>query len=315
MRYQGREDELLARLCSNHSPRSLSVAAVTGMYGGNGGGKSLDDCFFDLAAARTKDQKKAAPDVEKGRISLTWTHAVGSQAVEVAGVIGFGRLKQSVWDLNVDTPTGWDRERTGLRMLLLEAERDADRCAKLLDIDHEERAAVDRIEKRSERVLNVPVAVLMRRALGSYGGAEKMLRELCKRPDPLEAVGDWYAGKSDGKTRRVSYINALTKPWGEVRFTEWGDLATPAEALAVSTLRDIQQVLTALGHYKGPIDGDFGAKSQAALKAWVKAEGLKWEECWSEGLVLGLPRQLLSIDAEERDIETGTVAWKAGQVS
>src|SRR3990172_7748491 len=97
------EDEVLARACSNHSPKSLALAAVTGMYGVGSGGKTLGDCFFDLAAGRTTEQKKHG-SATKGRISLGITHAVGAQGVEMINRLGLqsavgvvGSLDRSQW--------------------------------------------------------------------------------------------------------------------------------------------------------------------------------------------------------------------------
>lgn len=322
MRHQGREDELLARLCSNNSPRSLSVAAVTGMYGGNSLGKALEDCFWDTAAARTPDQKTDRPEVTKGRISLSFTHAVGGQAVELVNALGLfdGQLTEEKWHFQIDTPDGWRRHQRLLKQALIAAEDDHASVIAILDIDHDERDGTLRCIEGSKEAETIPVAVLVRRVLGSYGkyGNPKkspLIRDLCRKPSPFFEVEEWYDSHSSGKDRRTDFIRALTRPWIGQRFTGWGTFATPATAAPVSTLRDIQEVLAELGHYRGPVDGSFGPKSQTALRAWSQAAKIPFEDCFAEGLVLALPRQMLSVEAKAMGCVTGTMEWQAEQAA
>ena len=306
------EDETMARMCSNNTPRSMSVAVMTGLFAVGKYGKSLGDCFWDSAASRTSKQKKVNSRDARGRVSIGFTHAVGKQAVAMVNklglytVLGFtGPITRSWWDYELDTSRGWRKYGVDLcrafRAIAAGETAEAQEAAIIQAGCYEALDDAWRLIQLSgsPQAHTLECVTTLSRALNSFGKyayEEKypLLFDMLQDPDPTKSTGDWYAAKSDGKERRVEMIRLVVKPFG-TSITELGEFAVPGEYRAVSTLRDAQQKLKDLGHYTKGIDGDFGPGSEGALFDWCEAEGHDFDELYNAGQYL-VPhaRELLS---------------------
>lgn len=302
------EDELLAKVCSSHSPKALAVAAVTGMYGAGKYGKRLSDCFWDRAAKRTRSQTTHNPALERGRISLSITHAVGDKASAMVNALGFAdvfgkeHIEQDYWDLVIDTPEGWEQHKVELtqRFHALALNNPVGLYKTAIDMYGSLENAWDMLkESGNPMVMTVAMVVVLSRVLNSYGRYYYFdkypdLMKVLRGPDPFNDLLSWYGRKSKGKAKRARFMEAMVVHYG-ASIESLGGLNEPANANPVSTLRDAQTHLQMLGYYDGMIDGDFGKLSMHALGEWSDYNNHDFADIFVEGIYL-LPyaRDLMS---------------------
>lgn len=92
----------------------------------------------------------------------------------------------------------------------------------------------------------------------------------------LEYLGEWYLDNDnpEGALEQYKALSAACDGCKEQRQLETAIVEYTAEKLDDGQRKSLQERLAAAGHYKGPIDGDFGPGSRAALRAFQQEKGI-----------------------------------------